>query len=140
MSVAASIIRSYLRNHGISDHGEVEQILGGFDLNLPVYVNWLAPGEVVYQYVRKPGLDIDSRMGRWFALRGASMDALGIFGGLSGRQLVEFQVLADVEVLEGTAAPMVRDWSWAGGGGGGATQMFVPQGCLHAFRYVGPPS
>jgi hypothetical protein len=75
--------------------------------------------------------------GNWFCIGGASMDALAIFSEGAGRRLQEFTVNTPVMELEGTAAPVRRNWAWSGGGSGGATQIFLPQQALFALVGVG---
>ena len=128
------VITGFLKRHGVADKTHIEQITAGFDLGKPVYERRIEDGDTLFQFMRNPDSTTPHwQTGRWFCLRGAGMNALGIFGGGSGRTLAEFTVNRPVWSLEGTAGPLARDWGWAGGGTGGATQIFVPPDGLMAL-------
>jgi len=134
MSVSEAIIKRYLRKHGVTDAKVFEKVASGFELLKPVYEQLIEPRDRLFQFIRNPQFTYPAmRTGEWFCLAGASMDAVGIFSGLSGRSLAEFTVSIPVMALEGTAGPMARDWGWALGGTGGATQIYLPQQLLFAL-------
>src|SRR5262245_55045606 len=113
------VLTAFLTKCGITHPVRVAQITEGFDRNRPIYETTLWPGDRIFQYRRRESVaDGLPATGNWFCLKGASMDGLAIFSG-SGRNLVEFAVEAPIEAVEGTAAPMARNWGWAGGGAGG---------------------
>lgn len=137
-------IKDYLMQNGIDNPGRIQGIIDGFDLDEPVYHYYLEPGEEIYQYVRtSTAEDQFITTGNWFALPGASMDALAIFGG-SGRMPTKFSVIHDTVALEGTAAKYPKTWQFkkggrevAIGGKGGATQMYIPRNLLGRLQYNG---
>jgi len=132
------IITDFLHQNGITNAKNVEEIVSGFDLSRPVYRQFLEPGERLFQFLRNEELSRPvSQTGSWFCLAGASMDSLAIFGAGAGRRLQEFKVAHAVTGLEGTAAPLGRNWNWAGGGRGGGTQIFLPGHALFALEGVG---
>jgi muramidase (phage lysozyme) len=131
-------IVSFLKRNGITDVTEVQRIIGGFDLNQPVYERLIQPGECLYQFIRN--VDVGTPLpatGNWFCISGATMDSLAIFSGAVGRQLVEFNVSYPVASIEGTASAIKRDWNWAGGGRGGSTQIYLPRQALFALTAIG---
>jgi hypothetical protein len=133
-----TVIRRFLRKHGIIDEGNIARIVGGFTLEADVYTHLLEKGDRIFQFMRNEELERPiPQTGNWFCLAGATMDALAIFGGGAGRRRQEFVVNRPIEVLEGTAASLRRDWSWAGGGRGGGTQIFVPWHSLFALDGLG---
>lgn len=141
MSHAKGIIRSFLRAHGITREKVIEGIISGYDLYEWVSPVQLEAGETLYQFVRDPtAMSGSVTLGNWFCLRGATMDGVGIFSGLGGRTLKEFEVIANVEALEGTARKMKRNWNWEVGGGGGATQLFIPDHALFSLQCRGTAS
>lgn len=127
----------YLRKHGIINDAEIKEILSGFNFTKPVYENRIWPGDRIYQFIRKPNFKGSFETGRWFSLKGANMDSLGIFSGESGSRLTEFLVTNEIVVLEGTAKELALNWSWAGGGKGGATQLFIPRQFFYALEGAG---
>lgn len=133
MSQSKNIIRSFLHAHGITKQRAIDSITSGYDLDEYVAPVVLGVGEILYQYIREPTFFDDSvELGNWFCIKGASMDSLGIFSGLGGRNLTAFEVIADVEALEGTAASIGKIWDKGIGGRGGSTQYFIPrQGRFH---------
>lgn len=133
-----SVITRYLNENGISSPGEQKQILDSFDQLQPVYENYIYSGDRLFQYIR----NTDSahqfiNTGRWFCLKGATMNSLAIFSGGAGRHLTEFKVGYAIKVLEGTANKMKMNWDWAGGGMGGSTQIFIPGNLLFAVEALG---
>ena len=137
MSLYRELLKNYLKTHGITRRNEVNEIISGFDFNHPVYLENLEPGCRIFQYVRRPNAEFEAKLGRWFSLKGATMDSLGIFSGGSGRLLKEFMITSPVVVIEGTAKSLSRNWGWAGGGSGGSTQMFMPSKLFYALRPLG---
>ena len=123
----------YLRSQGESDE-KLGYVRGGFDTSRPIYFHDLEEGDVLYQYVR-----VGSHLGNWFALKGASMDDLAIFGGHSGRRLFQVEIIYPCRVVEGSALGIPMHWSSVGAfdedrkmeksgrvKGGGGTQLFMP--------------
>lgn len=120
------IARDYMARHAYTA-AEMSKYLSGFDLARPVYEQRLDPGEIIFQFVRRPSQsDSLPKVGNWFALSGAKMGDLGINSGGSGRSLVKVEVKMAMTVLESTAGPMNSDSKEAIGGMGGATQIFIP--------------
>lgn len=131
--ISATEARSFLRQEGESAKA-IKAIVDGFDMSKPVYIQPLYSGETLYQYMRKFGY-----LGNWFALKGATMEELAIFGGGSGRVLKKVEITHPVSVLEGVARQMEDDWTWGGGGIGGATQLYMPSRyLLRCTRIIGP--
>lgn len=130
--------RAYLLRNGVHDARTLDQILRGFDFSHPVYEQPLEPGDVLYQYLRRPSFSQRvPTTGNWFTLSGATTADLAVFDGLSGRFRQKYQVLAHLAALEGTAARLPIDWGWAGGGQGGGTQLLIPSSLLGHLRMVG---
>ena len=129
--------RQYLTANGIPA-AQQNDILGGFDFAKPVYEQVVQPGQVLFQFIRNPTYLGASQAGNWFALSGATQAGVGIFGGGSGRHLHKFEVAFPFACLEGTAAALARNWSWAGGGRGGDTQLYVPPRFIGHLRSLGP--
>lgn len=120
------IAKDYMARHGYSA-SEMSKYLSGFDLTRPVYEQRLDPGEIIYQFVRRPSQSNSlPKVGSWFALSGAKMGHLGINSGGSGRSLVKVEVKMAMTALESTAGPMNSESKEAIGGMGGATQIFIP--------------
>ena len=133
-----AILHDFLIRNGITDQEKIKTVTTGFDLTKAVYPRLFEPGDRLFQYLRNEEVARPfPQTGDWFCLGGAKMDSLAIFGGGAGRRLQEFTVNVPVIGLEGTAAPMRRDWTWAGGGAGGATQIFFPRHALLALIGVG---
>lgn len=133
-----TIITRYLNSNGISSLSEQKQIIKAFDLLQPVYENYIYAGDRLFQYTR----NTDSshpyiNTGRWFCLKGATMNSLAIFSGNAGRHLTEFKVTYAIKILEGTASKMAVNWDWDGGGVGGSTQIFIPENLLFAVEAMG---
>lgn len=138
MNSTKQVIEDYLKKHGISNQKEIDEIISGFDLFGPVYQQRIWVNDRLFQYVRRPNLSFNAiGVGRWFCLKGASMDSLAIFSGGVGRHLTEYRVKYPIVVLEGTAKKLSRNWEWAGGGEGGATQMFIPNELFFALEVLG---
>jgi len=138
MNRGKEFIENYLNNNGISNQPEVDEIISGFDLSQPIYKQTIWPDDQLYQFIRNPSSSFHwFQASKWFCLKGATMDSLGIFSGGSGRSLTEFKVTYSIVGLEGTAKEFARDWSWAGGGSGGATQIFIPKKMFYAIECVG---
>lgn len=133
-----AILIDFLKRNGITEPKKVAEISSGFDLTRAVYPRLIEPGDRLFQYLRNEEVGRPfPQTGNWFCIGGASMDALAIFSGGAGRRLQEFTVNTPVMALEGTAAPMRRNWAWSGGGRGSATQIFLPQQALFALVGVG---
>jgi len=136
----SNIVTDFCARYRVSS-GKEADIRDGFDLSKPLYVHTLYPPTRLFQFIRLPSAtNISPRLGNWFALRGATMAGLAIFGGLAGRRQAEFDILRPIEVLEGTAAPQARGpkhWDYAVAGPGGSTQIFVPDSALLALRGLG---
>ncbi len=131
-------IVTFLAKSGIRDPKQIGEIVGGFDLNQPVYEQMINPGDRIFQFIRNPESGKPTiNTGNWFCIPGASMDQLAIISGGAGRSLVEFTVTRSVNSLEGTASPQPRNWSWSGGGRGGATQIYLPRTALMALEGKG---
>jgi hypothetical protein len=133
-----AVLDQFLRSNGVGDSALRERIAGGFDFRHPIYTSLIEPGDHLFQYMRRE--EIGSAIpgvGNWFCLRGADMGGLAIFSGGPGRLLKEFTVSRPVVGLEGTAAPMNRNWDWAGGGPGGSTQIYLPYHALMALVGLG---
>lgn len=130
--------RAYLLRNGVWDDRTLDQILRGFDFSHPVYEQPLEPGNVLFQYLRRPSYSQRvPTTGNWFTLSGATTGDLAIFDGLSGRFRQKYQVLAHLTALEGTAARLPIDWGWAGGGPGGGTQLFIASPLLGRLQMIG---
>lgn len=138
MNQAQQLIEFFLKENGVTNQKKVGKVISGFDLSKPVYKQRLMANDRLYQYVRNPSSSSNEiGVGNWFALKGATMDSLGIFSGGSGRNLTEFKVNFPITVLEGTAIEIGRNWKWAGGGKGGATQIFIPKRMFYALELLG---
>ena len=130
--------RGYLRRHGVLDPGKITEIVGGFDFGRAVYEQLLAPGDELFQFIRKPSVATPSSFaGNWFALVGATTSGLTITDGVGGRRLHKFRVVAGLVALEGTAARKGVNWDWAGGGVGGATQIYIPPSLIGHLQAIG---
>lgn len=139
MPTPRKLIRTFLRSHGMTSGKEVRLVSEAYDHGEKVFPIILQPGERLYQYVRMATYLGPGGLGRWFCLRHATMDAVAITSGLGGRALHAFEVLAEIEALEGTARMMSANWDAAVGGSGGATQIFVPEHqALLRLRSLGP--
>ena len=137
-AITRSDADAYLRRYGVSDPKKIQEVIRGFDLNKPMYEQFLSIGERLYQYIRNPSrFDAGPSSGNWFALVGATTSGLAIIDGISGRRLHKFEVIAPLYALEGVAARMSIDWLWAGGGEGGGTQIYVPPNLLGHLQPVG---
>jgi len=150
------MIAAFANKYGLSPQ-QRQDISGGYDLGQYMEIRTLEPGDRLLQFLRNPHADtlsdlppkhqrryedtINPPLGNWFAYKGATMSGLSIMGGLSGRRLIEFEVLRHMEGLEGIASPIKeKQWTWAGGGGnGGHTQLFLPDLLLTSLRGLGPP-
>jgi hypothetical protein len=113
---------------------EIRSHLKGWDLTRPVYKRTLEPGERIVTQIRN-----DGGVGNYFSIPGAqSNSSMGIGDGLAGRRLSQLVVERPISVLEGTAAPISRNWQrrtagdrrgdWRADtvrGVGGATQIFM---------------
>src|SRR5262245_21985595 len=120
MNANQKIIEEFLKRNGVTNPQKVAEITSGFDLDKPVYEHAFQPGDRIFQFVRNEEVGRPlTQTGNWFCLPGATMESLAIFGGGAGRRLQEFMVILPVWGLEGIAAPMARNWAWAGGGRGG---------------------
>ncbi len=130
-------IKSFCSRHGISDDKRAE-IEDGFDLHQPLVAYTLYPPEELFQYIRLPSsMNVCPSVGNWFALKGATLEGVAIFSGLSGRRRAKFELLVPIEVLEGTAGRQPRDWDIAVGGPGGSTQLYIPTASLVTLRCWG---
>src|SRR5213075_3519896 len=111
------LILKFMSKYNISPKKR-DNIRSGFDLTKFMELRSYDAGERLFQFVRRPYLErnrpIDQTMnpglGNWFAMKGATMAGLAVFGGLSGRRLLELEAMRQVEGLEGTAAPMSENW------------------------------
>lgn len=142
MSINKRIAEAYLKFHGITSDEDAEPIINGFDLKKPVYVTTIWPNDKLFQFVRNASSVVESETGRWFCLKGATMNSLSIFSGLSGRRLKEFRVKHPIVVLEGVAEDISTDWAFGIGRGiekssGGGTQIFIPRNLLFSLEAVG---
>ena len=138
MNRAEQIIENYLKRNGITKKKKIKEIISGFDLSMPVYLEALYINDKIYQYRRNPSQFYNENgIGNWFALKSATMDSLAIFSGGSGRSSTEFKVKYSINVLAGTAKKLDRNWGWAGGGTGGATQHFIPNKMFYALEVLG---
>ena len=132
-------IESYLKRNGVIDKRKVAEIISGFDLDKPVYATNLEPEDHLFQFMgnEQSGRPV-AQTGNWFCIsRGTTKESLAIFDGLAGRRRQEFIVQRHMQALEGTAAPLARQWAWAGGGAGGATQIYLPAQALLGLAGVG---
>jgi len=138
MNRGALLIENYLKENGITSQKKIAEVISGFDLSQPIYKQRIWVGDRLFQFVRNPNSSFNQiGLGNWFALKGATMDSLGIFGGGSGRSLTEFTVKYTIIALEGTAVKLARNWDWAGGGRGGGTQIFIPNNMFYALEVIG---
>lgn len=133
-----SDVRSYLNRNGIVSADKVEEVISGFDFAKPVYEHLMDEGSVLHQFIRNPTYSGAAEVGNWFALPSATMAGLAIFGGGAGRHPHRFRVAYPFVALEGTAAQVSRNWTWAGGGPGGHTQVFVPKRLAGHLASLGP--
>lgn len=135
-STNEGIAKAYLARNGVS---AMDEVLAGFDLAKPVYVNPLEPGDRLLQFIRNPSHFGQSQAGNWFSLWSGSMPGVSIFGGLAGRTPHLYRVAHPLRVLEGTAKKLAVNWRLAiGGGNGGATQIYVPPALLGHLEPLGP--
>src|SRR5262245_36808892 len=99
-----SQVRDWLQGCGIKN---VQAVIDGIDLNQPVYLDWLHPGQKLVQYRDRPSLayPLGAQGGQWFALYShpGDMGTLGIGSGLAGRTRYVLTVKRGVQVLESTA-------------------------------------
>ncbi len=140
-----SIIENYILKNSIAikdDQNRFSEISGilkkAFDLNRPVYEQYLYPGDRVFQFVRnvsagKPYIEI----GEWFSLQGATLDGLAIHSGYMGRTLNEFRITQPICVLEGIVARMEKGKLNEIGGSGGQTQLFIYRNFFYALESMG---
>src|SRR5262245_12220332 len=131
-------IVAWLAAHGVN---AADEILEGFGFGAGrqprVFEVELEEGEPLYQWMGNASAGAGISRGRWYALKGASMDGLGIFSAAAGRSLHQFRVAHPCRALEGDAAgigtrigsegPRVKSWQYGVGGSGGATQIFIPR-------------
>jgi hypothetical protein len=124
-------IRSYLRANGLASGKAISDVLDGFDLDQIIQYRLLEEPDRLFQYIRKPSFkDLSPHSGRFFCLAGATQSRLAIVGGLAGRRLHRFEVLAPLTVIEGTAKRQDDNLDIGIGGEGGATQIYVPPNLL----------
>jgi len=128
-----------LRSQGVADSKALEEILKGFDFDKPAYEQDFWPGDVLYQLIRMPSAKYPVIVpGNWFGIAGITTQNVAINDGLSGRNLVRYEVLAPFKALEGTAKELPVDIGTGVGGAGGGTQIFLPSILLGHLRSLGP--
>jgi hypothetical protein len=125
-------IEEWLAGHGLST-AQIDRVRAGIDLAKPFYLQTLWPGDKLIQFRDRVSAEFPfgSLGGQWFALPSLGlrdMGRLAIGSGLAGRTRHELRVIRKVEVLESTAAPMLRHPTDRYCGPGGATQIFIPDG------------
>ncbi len=143
MNFREQTIKKFLINNGIHNQDEVNEIVDGFDLRYVVYIQQLLIGDIIYQYVHRPpsyGNPFIS-LGRWFSLRGATMNDLAISSGGQGRILTKIKVNQPIVGLEGTAKNQPHNWMDKSqgkvAGEGGATQIFIPKKSIWSLEVLG---
>jgi len=133
MVLTKSLAEKFLLEQG-ENQEKVKNALCGFDFDKAVYIQQLEEGDELFQYMRT-----FSYSGNWFALKGASMEDLAIFGGNEGRVLKKVRIKYPCLALEGIAKSLQRNWHWSGGGAGGGTQIYMPSKfVLSCIEIIGP--
>jgi|GEM_PF-3679646 len=124
------IAYDFFKSKGI-EKNQAKRYMEGFNFNKPVLVEMISPRTKLWQYQIEGGVK-----GRWFSpIKEVEPTALGInpkgkhpkTGDAIPKKLNEHQTTKSVEVLRGTAASVMDDWS----GDpfltkGGAQQFFIP--------------
>lgn len=159
-SINRAGIVTWLATRGVSNASEILEGFGFSKNRTPtVFEVELEAGDELLQWIGNPSAELGIARGRWYALKGATMDRLGIFSGGAGRSLHRFEVTAPCRALEGDAAelgsratpdgPRVKisrtgdatnGWKFGLGGSGGATQIFVPRIYDGHIASLGPTS
>ena len=127
-----------LRSQGITSRAELEMIVDAYDFDKPVYEHDFWPGDVLYQLRRLQSFHAPlSPTGNWFGLAGVTSHGVAINDGLSGREAIEFEVIAHFRALEGTARALPQNLGTGIGGPGGQTQVFLPRPLLFRLEAKG---